>query len=44
LNVTFSNEEKGINLQLLFGLDVFKDKKTAKKFIGKKVGDVVNRN
>lgn len=41
LNVTFSNEENGINNTSSISLDVFKDKKTAKKFIGKKVGDVV---
>lgn len=41
LNVTFSNEANGINNTASISLDVFKDKKTAKKFIGKKVGDVV---
>ncbi|WP_333694318.1 trigger factor [Flavobacterium sp.] len=41
LNVTFSNDENGINHSTSITLDVFKDKKTAKKFIGKKVGDVV---
>ncbi len=41
LNVTFSNEENGINNTASISLDVFKEKKTAKKFIGKKVGDVV---
>ncbi len=41
LNVTFSNEENGINNTASISLDVFKDKKTVKKFIGKKVGDVV---
>lgn len=41
LNVTFSNEENGINNTSSISLDVFKDKKTGKKFIGKKVGDVV---
>lgn len=41
LRGTFSNEEKGINNTLNITLDIFKDKKTAKKFIGKKVGDVV---
>jgi trigger factor len=41
---TFSNEEKGINNKTVLALDVFKDKKTAKKFIGKKVGDVVTVN
>lgn len=38
---TFSNEEKGINNTTTISLDIFADKKTAKKFIGKKVGDVV---
>ena len=41
---TFSNEEKGINNKTVLALDVFKDKKTAKKFIGKKVGEVVTVN
>jgi trigger factor len=41
LNVTFTNEANGINNTTSISLDVFKDKKTAKKFIGKKVGDVV---
>ncbi|WP_339835090.1 trigger factor [uncultured Flavobacterium sp.] len=41
---TFSNEEKGIENRATFGLDIFKDKKTAKAFIGKKVGDVVVLN
>ena len=38
---TFTNEEKGINAPANFGLDIFADKKAAKAFIGKKVGDVV---
>ncbi len=37
----FSNEEKGINNEVTITTDIFKDKKAAKKFIGKKVGDVV---
>nr|MBP6558253.1 trigger factor [Flavobacterium sp.] len=37
----FANEEKGINNRTTLSLDVFADKKTAKGFIGKKVGDVV---
>jgi len=41
---TFSNEEKGIENRTTFALDIFKDKKTAKEFIGKKVGDVVVLN
>lgn len=38
---TFTNEEKGINASANFGLDIFANKKVAKAFIGKKVGDVV---
>lgn len=41
INGTFSNEEKEINNQALISLDIFADAKTAKQFIGKKVGDVV---
>lgn len=41
LKLTFSNEENGINNSTSIELDVFKDKATAKKFIGKKVGDVI---
>ncbi|TGD57248.1 trigger factor [Flavobacterium humi] len=37
----FTNEEKGINAPAQITLDIFKDKAAAKKFIGKKVGDVV---
>lgn len=37
----FANAEKGINNRTTLSLDVFKDKKTAKAFIGKKVGDVI---
>ena len=37
----FANEEKGINNRTTLSLDTFADKKTAKSFIGKKVGDVV---
>jgi trigger factor len=37
----FANEENGINNRTTLSLEVFKDKKTAKAFIGKKVGDVV---
>ncbi|WP_348813348.1 trigger factor [Flavobacterium maritimum] len=44
LTGTFSNEEKGINNKTTFSLDIFKDKATADKFIGKKVGDVVTVN
>ncbi|MFL9844696.1 trigger factor [Flavobacterium rhizosphaerae] len=38
---TFTNEEKGINNTATITTDVFKTKKDGKKFIGKKVGDVV---
>ena len=41
---TFVNDEKGINNTTTISLDIFKDKKTADKFIGKKVGDVVTVN
>lgn len=41
---TFVNEKEGINAQSTFSLSVFKDKKTADKFIGKKAGDVVTVN
>jgi len=39
---TFTNEEKGINAPANFALDIFADKKSAKAFIGKKVGDVIS--
>ena len=38
---TFNNAEKDINTPATFSLSIFKDKKAADKFIGKKVGDVV---
>jgi trigger factor len=41
---TFFNLEKGINNTTTISLDIFKDKATADKFIGKKVGDVVTVN
>ncbi len=41
---TFNNEEKGINNPARITLDIFKDKKTANLFIGKKVGDIVTLN
>lgn len=41
---TFVNEEKNINNQTTFTLDIFNDKKTADLFIGKKVGDVIEMN
>jgi trigger factor len=44
LTGTFSNEEKGINSGTTISLTMFKDKATADKFIGKKVGDVVTVN
>jgi trigger factor len=37
----FTNEEKGINNRTTLDLDLFADAKTAKSFIGKKVGDAV---
>ena len=44
LTGTFTNVEKGINNTTTISLDMFKDKATADKFIGKKVGDVVTVN
>lgn len=41
LRGTFANEEKGLNNTVNINLDIFKRKTDAKKFIGKKVGDVV---
>ena len=41
---TFSNEAEGINNTSTIALSLFKDKATADKFIGKKVGDVVTVN
>lgn len=41
LRGTFTNEEKGINNTTTITLDIFEDKKVAKQFIGKKVGDVI---
>jgi len=41
---TFTNEDKGINNPVTITTDIFKDKEAAKKFIGKKVGDVVTLN
>ena len=41
---TFSNEAEGINNTTTITLSLFKDKATADKFIGKKVGDVVTVN
>ncbi|QEE48329.1 trigger factor [Flavobacterium alkalisoli] len=38
---TFTNEEKGINNTVTITPSIFKTKTTGKKFIGKKVGDVV---
>ena len=40
----FTNEAEGIGNTTTITLDVFKDKATADKFIGKKVGDVVTVN
>ncbi|MEO8254867.1 MAG: trigger factor [Flavobacterium sp.] len=40
----FTNETEGIGNTTTITLDIFKDKATADKFIGKKVGDVVTVN
>lgn len=40
----FTNAEKQINAPAKLALSIFKDKKTAKKFVGKKVGEVVTVN
>lgn len=37
----FANEEKGINNRTTLDMELFADAKTAKLFLGKKVGDVV---
>jgi trigger factor len=37
----FTNEEKGINNRTTLDMEMFADAKTAKAFVGKKVGDVV---
>ena len=44
LTGTFINEEKEINNSTTIAFDMFKDKATVDKFIGKKVGDVVTVN
>ncbi|WP_099171536.1 trigger factor, partial [Flavobacterium psychrophilum] len=41
---TFTNQEAGINNPITISLDIFKDKETAQKFIGKKSGDIVTVN
>lgn len=41
LRGTFKNEAEGINQEATVNTSIFKNKTTAKKFIGKKVGDVV---
>jgi len=41
VNFTFVNKENNINNTVTLELDAFNDKKTAKKFEGKKAGDVV---
>ena len=40
----FTNEAEGIGNTTTISLDVFKDKSTSEKFLGKKVGDVVTLN
>lgn len=42
LRGTFTNEAEGINHEATINTSIFKTKTTAKKFIGKKVGDVVS--
>ncbi len=44
VSATFVNESAGINTNTPFVLSIFKDKATADKFLGKKVGDVVTVN
>ena len=44
INGVFTNEAEGIGNTTTITLDIFKDKATADKFIGKKVGDVVTVN
>ncbi len=44
ISATFVNESAGINANTPFELSIFKDKATADKFLGKKVGDVVTVN
>jgi trigger factor len=44
VSATFVNESAGINANTPFELSIFKDKATADKFLGKKVGDVVTVN
>ena len=41
---TFVNEDAAINATTTIALSIFKDKTTADKFLGKKVGDVVTVN
>lgn len=41
LRGTFTNEDEGINFETTINTSIFKTKTVAKKFIGKKVGDVV---
>ncbi len=41
LRGTFTNEAEGINQETTINTTTFKNKTTAKKFVGKKVGDVV---
>jgi trigger factor len=44
ISATFVNESAGINANTPFELSIFKDKATADKFIGKKVGDKITVN
>jgi trigger factor len=41
---TFANDSKEIFNTTTISLDIFKDKNTANKFLGKKVGDIVSLN
>lgn len=41
LRGTFTNEAENINFETTINTSIFKDKKTAKEFVGKKVGDTV---
>jgi trigger factor len=44
VSATFVNESAGIKANTPFELSIFKDKATADKFLGKKVGDVIKVN
>ncbi len=44
LSGIFINDEKLINESTTFSLDIFKEKTTAQKFVGKKIGDIITIN